>query len=265
MKVQQKQRKARSLTRSPNTSLTQTATLNVLTEEVFNKRLMEFTLGGILGGGVAGPIAFVENRSKLNEQEKRDIDKQVDELQGTRSRVEAPLDALDPEQQKRDAGVLEELRQQKLRESAQELGVFEKLRANDPELLDSQLWSQAVEVGERSNISRLQQIAEDFPELAPRVEEILKRPEVQEPVVETEDAIDAGGDGDSTIPLGESDGGSTPPTSTPTETFEAGTDIEWDVPNGNEFRVKGKVIGLLQRERRTGVRRRDAGRQSHTG
>ena len=190
-------------------------------EEVWNKRLLEFTLGGILGGGAGGLSAKVENMMDLHRQE-------------TEGRPTAPIDPVDPAdpadpadpQQSGERGESVASPDDLIRNAAMQ-------RAN---VALSEM-EQALEDGKfdrEANAEVLEQYRADFPEYAERIDDLQKpveeAPESEAPVDPTNEESET-----TEEPQGEK----------LTEPFIPDTPVEWDVKRGNEYTIsKGKVVSV---------------------
>ena len=148
---------------------------NVLSEEVFNKRLLEFTLGGILGGGAGGVFAKVENASALEQQTKQGNrvapeDSTVDPFsEGTTQTTGRPTAAdstVDP--------FSEGTTQTTGRPTAAELVRNVALQEANKSLsqMEQDIEDRKFNLGE--NQETLDQFRQDFPEYQERIDDILK-------------------------------------------------------------------------------------------
>lgn len=209
--------------------------------EVLEKRMMEFALGGILGGvfgGLSLPFESAVASLMKSGQSGSGGDQAGQTTPATPVTPESPSQ---PQQVDPSNLAADKLRLFSLNKADEELSVFEKLPEDKR---NAALSEQVVKEGETSNIDRLQQMAQDFPELADRVNVLMGPP--------APPSADVGGIDPNTEVVPDGDQQQGPVEEIPTgpqaepEIFSPETTIEWDTKkNANEWKVNtGKVVGI---------------------
>lgn len=206
------------------------------TEDTVKKRLTEFTLGGILGGGAKNFDILFEYAGRTPEEGDPDpTTPQTDPVD--------PYSAADEGLSESEAAARETARQAVytagLNNATETVVAFEKIFAEDPTKLGDTLWKQAVPVGEKSHVENLEAIKAEFPELAQRVDDLLDT----QPTPDQEQEVEG-------TPAPE--GTDTQDTASQERVIEAepevfgpGTRVQWDLKRGNEFVTRrGEVTGM---------------------